>query len=40
MRIGLVLGSEGALLDFLKLFSILRGKQYGAGGQYMPWIHV
>jgi uncharacterized protein len=40
LRIGNVLGSEGALLGFMKLFSMLRGKKYGAGGQYMPWIHV
>lgn len=28
------------MFPFLKLFSVLRGKKYGSGGQYLPWIHV
>lgn len=40
LRIGHVLGSEGGMFPFLKLFSALRGKKYGAGGQYIPWVHV
>lgn len=28
------------MLPFLKLFSLLRGKKYGAGGQFIPWVHV
>lgn len=28
------------MFPFLKLFSALRGKKYGSGGQYLPWIHV
>lgn len=40
LRIGHVLGSEGGMFPFLKMFSLLRGKKYGSGGQYLPWIHV